>query len=88
MAEITLRLRHDPRTGRRELIVHLESDSDVLGHEHERDHRRLVEALIGQKIGDDDDVIIERGAPATTAATQQQQTGEQQAQRGQAKSRG
>ena len=88
MAEITIRFRHNKATGKRELVIHLESDSDVLGHEHERDHRRLVEALIGQKIGDDDDVIIERGAPATTATTQQQQPGEQRAQRGQAKSRG
>ena len=88
MAEITIRFRHNKATGKRELVIHLESDSDVLGHEHERDHRRLVEALIGQKLGDDDDVIIERGAPATTATPQLQQTGEQQAQRGQAKSRG
>jgi hypothetical protein len=60
MAEITLRLRHDPRTGRRELVVHLESDSDVLGHEHERDHRALVESLIGSKLDDDVAVVVER----------------------------
>lgn len=60
MAEITLRLRHDPKTGRRELVVHLESDSDVLGHEHERDHRTLVESLIGGKLDDDVTIVIER----------------------------
>ena len=60
MAEITLRLRHDPKTGRRELVVHLESDSDVLSHEHERDHRALVESLIGSRLDDDVSIVIER----------------------------
>jgi hypothetical protein len=67
MAEITIRFRHNKVTGKRELVIHLESDSDVLAHEHERDHRRLVEALLGQKIGDDDTVVIERGTATTTA---------------------
>lgn len=60
MAEISIRFRRHPLTGRRELVVHLESDSDVLGHEHERDHRALVEALLGTKLGDDSDLVIER----------------------------
>ena len=60
MAEITIRFRHNAATGRRELVVHLESDSDVLGHEHEGDHRRVVEQLIGQSIDDDTDVVVER----------------------------
>jgi hypothetical protein len=68
MAEITLRLRHDPRTGRRELVVHLESDDDVLGHEHERDHRALVESLIGQRLDDDIDVVVERVEKGGTAS--------------------
>lgn len=60
MAEITIRFRHNASTGRRELVIHLESDSDVLGHEHERDHRRLVEQLLGQSLDDDTDVVVQR----------------------------
>ena len=60
MAEITIRFRHNAATGRRELVVHLESDSDVLGHEHEGDHRRVVEQLIGQPLDAETDVVIER----------------------------
>ncbi len=68
MAEITIRFRHNRTTGKKELVIHLESDSDVLSHEHERDHRRLVEQLIGQQLDADTDVVIERvekGAAAT-----------------------
>jgi hypothetical protein len=68
MAEITIRFRHNKTTGKRELVIHLESDSDVLGHEHERDHRRLVEQLIGQPLDADDDIVVERGATTATGA--------------------
>jgi hypothetical protein len=80
MAEITIRFRHNRTTGKKELVIHLESDSDVLSHEHEGDHRRLVEQLIGQKLDADTDVIIERiekgaaAAPSPTAPTPVRQT--------------
>lgn len=61
MAEVTLRLRHNPKTGLREIVVHYESDEDALGHEHERDHRAMVEDLLGVPIGAvADTVVIER----------------------------
>jgi hypothetical protein len=70
MAEITIKFRHNKTTGKRELVIHLESDSDVLSHEHEADHRRLVESLIGMPVDDDTDVVIERiSAQQTAAAT-------------------
>jgi hypothetical protein len=71
MAEITIRFRHNKTTGKRELVIHLESDDDVLGHEHERDHRRLVERLLGAPLDDDTGIVIERGeaTPSTTTAT-------------------
>ena len=73
MAEVTIRLRHNPRTGEREVVIHYESDSDLLPHEHERDHRALAEALLGQPLGEllggveVDRVIVER-APKAAAA--------------------
>ena len=30
MAEVTIRLRHNPRTGEREVVIHYESESDAL----------------------------------------------------------
>jgi hypothetical protein len=50
MAEVTIRLRHNPRTGEREVVIHYESDSDALPHEHERDHRAIAEQLIGRPL--------------------------------------
>ncbi|MFO0661825.1 MAG: hypothetical protein U0165_18630 [Polyangiaceae bacterium] len=60
MAEVTLRFRHNPATGKRELVISYESDDDALAHEHERDHRALVEKLIGQPIGADTEIVVER----------------------------
>jgi len=74
MAEVTIRLRHNPRTGEREVVIHYESDSDLLPHEHERDHRALAEALLGQPLGEllggveVDRVIVERAPKATDTA--------------------
>ncbi len=50
MAEVTIRLRHNPETGERELVVAFESDSDALPFEHEQDHRGAVEALLGASV--------------------------------------
>lgn len=47
MAEVTLRLRRDPLTGARELVIDYESAPDDLGFEHEQAHREHVEAALG-----------------------------------------
>ena len=46
MAEMTIRLQIDPATGRKSIVVSLKSDEDLLPHEHEQQHRQLVERLI------------------------------------------
>lgn len=46
MAEMTIRLRCDPETGKRDIIISLRSDEEALPHEHEQQHRALVEKLI------------------------------------------
>ena len=43
MASLTLRLRVDPATGKKDVIIDYESDADALPMEHEEEHRRLVE---------------------------------------------
>lgn len=60
MADVTIRFRHNPTTGKRELVINYESDDDSLPHEHERDHRALVEKVLGRSLTDEDKVIIER----------------------------
>ncbi|MDB4954140.1 MAG: hypothetical protein JWO36_1709 [Myxococcales bacterium] len=46
MADLILRLRVDPVTGRREVVIDYTSDGDALPIEHEEDHRRLAEKVI------------------------------------------
>ena len=46
MAEMTISLRRDPVTGKKNIIVTLQSDADTLPQEHEQLHRRIVDQLI------------------------------------------
>jgi hypothetical protein len=58
MAELTIRLRRDPETGKHDIIIDMESDADAMPHEHEQAHRAAVEKIIGKNnVGK---VIIER----------------------------
>lgn len=77
MAEVTLRLRVDPQTGRKTVVVDYSSDADALPMEHEEDHRAIVDRLI--EVGaiteaDRDNVVIERSAeqaPAPAASEEE-----------------
>ncbi|KIG14516.1 hypothetical protein DB30_06743 [Enhygromyxa salina] len=46
MAELNIRLLIDPDTGKKNLIIEYESDSDMLPIEHEDEHRRLINELV------------------------------------------
>jgi len=46
MAEMTIRLIPDPETGKKNIIISLQSDADALPHEHEQQHRLLADKLI------------------------------------------
>ena len=46
MADLILRLRVDPVTGRREIVIDYTSDSDALPMEHEEEHRRLADKVV------------------------------------------
>ena len=72
MAQMTIRLQIDPNTGKKDILVSLESDADSLPHEHEEQHRKLVEKLIEGgivKASELGRIIVERGdeekAPAS-----------------------
>jgi hypothetical protein len=63
MAEMTIRLQIDPETGKKDIVVSLRSDDDALPHEHEQQHRALVDRLIEGGIvhaGEVGKVIVER----------------------------
>jgi hypothetical protein len=78
MAEMTIRLRTDPATGKKDIIIDLRSDADALPHEHEQQHRALVQRLIegglvkAEELGQ---VVVEReqgvGEPAAPVAKPQ-----------------
>jgi hypothetical protein len=63
MAEMTIRLRCDPATGKKDIIISLRSDEDTLPHEHEQQHKALVDRLIEGgllKAGEAGKIIVER----------------------------
>jgi len=80
MAEMTIRLRCDPETGKKDIIISLRSDADALPHEHEQQHAALVEKLIHGgivKAGEVGKIIVEReeekGEAAPTGTAPQEQ---------------
>jgi hypothetical protein len=85
MAEMTIRLRCDPATGKKDIVVSLESDADALPHEHEQLHRQLVDKLLQGGIikpSELGQIIVEREQPAgeSAAKTEEQPTPAQAAQ--------
>jgi len=63
MAEMTIRLRCDPATGKKDIIVSMHSDEDALPHEHEQQHKALVEKLINGgllKASEVGTIVVER----------------------------
>ena len=66
MPDLILRLRVDPATGRREVVIDYTSDSDALPMEHEEEHKRLAQQVIDLR---DERVEVSREteAPVTQA---------------------
>lgn len=68
MAEITIRLRYNTQTGKKDLLIDYHSDDDALPIEHEQDHRALVEGLLGKgvlKADEVGDVVVRRATPGS-----------------------
>ena len=89
MAEMTIKLKCDPVTGKKDIIISLRSDEDALPHEHEQQHKQLVDQLIeggmlqASEVGK---VIVEReeeeAQPAAPASNPEQSQREAQAEGG------
>lgn len=71
MAEMTIQLKIDPATGKKDIIIGLRSDDDALPHEHEQQHKALVEKLIeggllqASEVGQ---IVVEREAEEGAAS--------------------
>lgn len=69
MADLILRLRVDPATGKRELVIDYTSDADALPIEHEDAHRQLANQVVeGGLRGDGVEVSRGEEAPASPEA--------------------
>ena len=68
MAELTIRLIPDPDTGKKNIVISLKSDEDAMPHEHEQQHRALVEKALGRKLEDAEEIVIERESAEEPAA--------------------
>jgi hypothetical protein len=63
MAEMTIRLRINPATGKKDIIIGLRSDEDALPHEHEQRHKALADKLINGgllKAAELGQIVVER----------------------------
>lgn len=79
MAEVILRLRVDPATGRREIVIDYTSDSDALPVEHEEEHRRLAGKVVEGGLGGNK-VSVSRESDGNAAQGQAESTPEAQPQ--------
>jgi hypothetical protein len=80
VAEMTIRLRCDPATGKKDIIIALKSDEDALPLEHEQQHKALVEKLIEGglvKAGELGQIVVEREQSEGTAAPSGQESQQQ-----------
>ncbi|MFT3698908.1 MAG: hypothetical protein QM831_37520 [Kofleriaceae bacterium] len=73
MADLTLRLRVDPNTGRREIVIDYSSDSDALPFEHEEEHRQLAEKVINGGLKNPKLEVDREGDNSTAEQTPEEQ---------------
>ena len=72
MAELLIVLRRDPKTGKQNIVVKLDSDPDALPIEHEQMHKSIVEKLVGKGMKAEDlgEIVIEREGQAEPTASE------------------
>jgi hypothetical protein len=68
MADVILRLRVDPATGKRELVIDYTSDADALPIEHEDAHRQLANQVVDGGLRSGKVEVARAAEPAGEAA--------------------
>ena len=66
MADITIRLIYNLQTGKKDIYVDYESESDALPIEHEQGHRQVLADLLGKGVltdGEVGELIVRRVEP-------------------------
>lgn len=66
MSEIEIRFRMNMKSGKKDIVIDVHGDEDLMRHEHEKKHRDIVERLVGEGVLSADEVgevIVERSAP-------------------------
>ena len=86
MPELTIRLRCNPETGKKDIIISLRGDEDALPHEHEQMHRTLAGKLIEGGLAKAEElgkIVVQREEEEKVAAppVSSPPVGERQAQR-------
>jgi hypothetical protein len=79
MADVILRLRVDPATGKRELVIDYTSDADALPIEHEDAHRRLANQVVEGGLRSDKVEVARGEEPGGAAAAPASAPGEEPA---------
>ena len=78
MGEIQIRFRMNMETGKKDILIEYDGDEDAMRHEHEREHRRIVETLVGKGVLREDevgDVKVQRGNQEQTRTLEQTGSG-------------
>lgn len=74
MSELMIKLVYNLKTGKKDVLIDFVSDVDALPIEHERDHKRLVESLLGKGVLTPDElgeVAVRRLTPAPATQSQE-----------------
>ena len=74
MSDITIRLVYNLQTGKKDIWIDYESESDALPIEHEAEHRQFVEQLLGKGVLSEDEVGTVRVVRGNSAPAKSQQT--------------
>jgi len=78
VGEIQIRFRMNMETGKKDILIEYDGDEDAMRHEHEREHRRIVETLVGKGVLREDevgDVQVKRGNQEQTRTPEQTGSG-------------
>jgi hypothetical protein len=83
VAQIEIRFRMNMATGKKDIFIDFESDEDTMRHEHEKQHKKLIEKLIHQGVLAEDEVgeiIVTRQAPGQPVEEKREVPPEREAQ--------
>ena len=50
MADILIKLTFNLETGKKDILIDYDGDDDALPHEHEKQHRHIVQTLLGNGV--------------------------------------